>query len=83
MSRIKEFLLLNKEEVSNPKAAAIVGINMETVNNYVKTALADELGIEGLLKLEDPVLEHRLKGGSPAYPDRRFEEFKALLPYLQ
>ena len=83
MSQIKQLLLLKKEGVSNRKAAAIVGINKETVNNYVKKALADELGIEGLLKLDDPVLEHRLKGGNPAYPDRRFEVFKALLPYLQ
>mgnify|MGYP002347441073 FL=1 len=83
MSQIKQLLLLKKAGVSNRKAAAIVGINKETVNNYVKKALADELGIEGLLKLDDPVLEHRLKGGNAAYPDRRFEVFKALLPYLQ
>ena len=83
MSQIKQLLLLKKEGVSNRKAAAIVGINKETVNNYVKKALADELGIEGLLKLDGPVLEHRLKGGSPAYADKRFEVFKDLLPYLQ
>ena len=29
------------------------------------------------------VLEHRLKGGNPAYTDSRFEVFKELLPYLQ
>ena len=61
MSQIKQLLLLKKEGVSNRKAAAIVGIIKETVNNYVKKALADELGLEGLLKLNDPVLEHRLK----------------------
>ena len=83
MSQIKQLLLLKKEGVSNRKAAAIVGINKETVNNYVRKACADELGIEGLLKLDDPVLEHRLKGGNPAYPDKRFEVFKELLPYLQ
>ena len=83
MSQIKQVLLLKKEGVSNRKVAAIVGINKETVNNYVKKALADELGIEGLLKLDDPVLEHRLKGSSPAYADKRFEVFKELLPYLQ
>ena len=83
MSQIKQLLLLKKEGVSNRKAAAIVGINKETVNNYVRKACADELGMEGLLKLDDPVLEHRLKGGNPAYPDKRFEVFKELLPYLQ
>lgn len=83
MSQIKQLLLLKKEGVSNRKAAAMVGINKETVNNYVRKALADELGIEGLLRLDDPVLEHRLKGGNPAYADKRFEVFKELLPYLQ
>lgn len=83
MSQIKQLLLLKKEGVSNRKAAEIVGINKETANNYVRKAFADELGIEGLLKLDDPVLEHRLKGGNPAYTDKRFEVFKKLLPYLQ
>ena len=83
MSQIKQLLLLKKEGVSNRKAAGIIGINKETVNNYVRKALADELGIDGLLRLDDPVLEHRLKGGSPAYPDRRFGVFKELLPYLE
>ena len=44
---------------------------------------ADELGIDDLLKLDDPILEHRLKGGTPAYTDQRFETFKSLPPYLQ
>lgn len=83
MSQIKQLLLLKKEGVSNRKAADIIGINKETVNNYVKKAYADELGIDGLLKLDDPVLEHRLQGGSPAYSDKRFEVFKEWLPYLQ
>lgn len=83
MSQIKQLLLLKKEGVSNRKAADIVGINKETANNYVRKALADELGIDGLLKLDVPVLEHRLKGGNPAYTDKRFEVFKELLPYLQ
>ena len=83
MSQIKQLLLLKKQNVSNRKAATQVGMDKETVNNYVRKALADPLGIDGLLKLDDPVLEHRLKGGNAAYPDERFEEFKALLPYLE
>ena len=78
MSQIKQLLLLKKQNVSNRKAATQVGMDKETVNNYVRKALADPLGIDGLLKLDDPVLEHRLKGGNAAYPDERFEEFKAL-----
>ena len=83
MSQIKQLLLLKKNGVSNRKAASIIGINKETVNNYMSKVNADELGIDGLLKLDDPILEHRLKGGSPAYTDERFEVFKKLLPYLQ
>lgn len=83
MSQIKQLLLLKKQNVSNRKAATQVGMDKETVNNYVRKAKADPLGIDGLLKLDDPVLEHRLKGGNAAYPDERFEEFKALLPYLK
>ena len=41
--------------------------------------LVDSHGIDGLLALEDLVLEHRLKGGNPAYTDERFEVFKKLL----
>ena len=35
MSQIKQLLLLKKDGVSNRKVAAIVGINKDTVNNYV------------------------------------------------
>ena len=83
MSKIKQLLLLKKDNVSNRKAAELLGFNKETVNRYVQKANADDLGIDGLLALDDPVLEHRLKGGSPAYSDERFEVFKELLPYLQ
>ena len=69
MSQIKHLLLLKKQNVSNRKAATQVGMDKETVNNYVRKALADPLGIDGLLKLDDPVLEHRLKGGEKVFLD--------------
>lgn len=83
MSQIKQLLLLKKQHVSNRSAAQVLGLNKETVNNYVRKAEADPLGVDGLLALDDPVLEHRLKGGNPAYTDPRFEEFRTLLPYLE
>ena len=83
MSQIKQMLLLKKQGVSNRKIAKAIGINKETVNNYISKAVSDELGIEGLLKLDDPILERRLKGGNAAYTDERFTNFKELLPYLQ
>ena len=36
--------------------------NWKHRTRYETQALADEFGIEGLLKLDEPVLEHRLKG---------------------
>ena len=83
MSQIKQLLLLKKSGISNRKAANIIGMNKETVNNYMNKVNADSLSLDELIRLDDPILEHRLKGGNPAYSDKRFETFKALLPYLQ
>ena len=66
MSQIKQILLLKKQNVSNRKIAGIVGMNKETVNNYVNKAKSDTLSLDELLALEDPVLEHRMKGGNAA-----------------
>lgn len=83
MSQIKQLLLLKKSGVSNRKAADIIGMNKETVNKYMNKVSADSLSLDELIRLDDPILEHRLKGGNPAYSDKRFETFKTLLPYLQ
>ncbi len=60
MSQIKQLLLLKKQNVSNRKAASLVDMDKETVNNYVRKAYADPLGIDGLLKLDDPIKFFRL-----------------------
>lgn len=83
MSKIKQLLQLHHQGVSNRKIAVRLGVNKETVNNYVRGAESDTLGIKGLLELQSPILKHRLKGGSPAYTDERFEKFKNMLPYLE
>lgn len=67
MSQIKQILLLKKQNVSNRKIAGIVGMNKETVNNYVNKAKSDTLSLDELLALEDPVLEHRMKGKKSLY----------------
>ena len=41
---------VKKNGVSNRKAASIIGINKETVNNYMSKVNADELGIDDLQK---------------------------------
>jgi hypothetical protein len=83
MSKIKQSLQLHLQGLSNRKIALIVDMDKETVNRYIRLAKADSMAISSLLKLDDPVLEHRLKGGSPAYPDERFERFKDKLPYFE
>lgn len=76
MSQIKQLLLLKKSGVSNRKAADIIGMNKETVNKYMNKVSADSLTLDELIRLDDPILEHRLKGGNPAYSDKLFETFK-------
>lgn len=72
MSQLKQLLLLKKQNVSNRKAATQVGMDKETVNNFVRKALADPLGIDGLLKLDAPVLEHHQKGGNAVEETQTF-----------
>jgi len=80
---LKQVLLLHKNGMSNRQIASELGLNKETVNNYVNKAKLDELGIDGLLSLDEPELNFRLKGGgNTAYTDPRFEDFKTRLPYL-
>ena len=54
-----------------------------TVQRYIKMAREDKLGIEALLLLENPELNHRFNGGNPAYCDERFEDFKTRLPHFE
>lgn len=83
MSKIKQILRYDQQGVSHRKIANNVGVNRETVGNYVRRAKADSMTIDQLLALDDEVLEFRLKGGNPAYPEEaRFKEFQAWLPRL-
>jgi len=83
MNKIKQAIRLHLDGNSNRAIAAALEINKETVNRYITRATVDELPFEALLSLDDPVLEHRLTGGNPSYPDKRFEAFKVMLPYLE
>jgi transposase len=84
MSKIKQLLRCLKEgQTSNRKMAQIFELNKETVNNYVRKAKADSLSLDQLLALDDIELEHRFKGGSPAYPEEeRFKVFQEWLPKI-
>lgn len=82
MSTIKQMLQLHMNGDSNRKIALQLGMNKETVNRYVNRAKADSMPLGELVKLDDPVLEHRMSGGKPAYSDHRFEQMKEKLPYF-
>lgn len=59
-------LPLKKQGVPNRKIAVSIGMNKETVNNYMKKFSADTLSVDELLKPEAPEQEYRLKGGAVA-----------------
>lgn len=59
MSKIKQLLQLKKAGISNRQIAKDLKMSRDKANEYVRRAETDPLGIEGLLKLNDPVLEIR------------------------
>jgi DNA-binding transcriptional MerR regulator len=63
MSKLKQVLRWKEEGYSNRKIAQLVGLNKETVNNYISRAKADSLSQKELLQLDDYVLDIRLRGG--------------------
>lgn len=83
MSKIKQVLRQHLDGVSNRQIAANLGLNKETVNKYVRKGKEDNMKVIELLELDDPILDHRMTGGNPAYVDRRFEKFKLKLPYFE
>lgn len=80
MSKIKQLLQLKKSGVTNRQIAKDLKMSRDKANEYAKMAEKDPLGIDGLLKLDDPVLERRFHPGNPAYSDERMETFLKLLP---
>jgi transposase len=80
MSTIKQVLQMSRDGLSNRQIAKTIGISRDKVNEYVKLAEKDSLGIIGLQKLEDPILERRFHSGNPAYTDERMDAFLEMLP---
>ena len=80
MSKIKQLLQMKKSGVSNRQIAKDLKMSRDKANEYARRAESDPLGIDGLLKLDDPVLEKRFHPGNPAYTDERMEVFLELLP---
>lgn len=83
MSKIKQVLQLSENKTSNRQIAKQLGIDKETVGNYVRFFRNDPLPLKDLLKLEDPELEFRFRAGNPAYTDIRHETFLSMLPHFK
>ena len=83
MSQIKQLLILHKQGVSNRRASIQIGIDKETANKYINMAEADELSLDELINMPDPVLEYHFKSGNPAYPDARYEYLKKNIDYFR
>ena len=83
MSKIKQMLQLSEAGQSNRKIAGELGINKETVNNYMQLVRNGRLNIRQLLKMDDPELERRFHAGNPAYADSRMKTFLEELPVMK
>jgi transposase len=83
MSKIKQLIQLHESGVSNRRIAQALSLDRETVNNYIRKMKAGQMQTAELMELEEPVLEGKFIAGTAAYTDRRFEEFKELLPYFE
>lgn len=55
MRKVKQLLQLHKSGTSNRQIAKMLKICRDKVNEKIKTSNSDPIGIEGLLKLDDPL----------------------------
>jgi len=83
MSTVKQLLRLHESGVSNRQIAKDLSLDKGTVNEYVQKFKTGKMQSDELLCLEDPVLEGKFIAGTAAYTDKRYEDFKELLPYFE
>ena len=83
MSKVKQLMLLHQQGASNRQIARDLGLDKKTVNTYVHKIKVHELSINELLMLDAPILESKFMAGNAAHKDKRFEEFKVLIPYFE
>lgn len=81
MSQIKQLLLLHKQGKSKKAIARDLELSKNTVKNYLTKLEINNLDINELLALEDPVLEGVFFAGNPAVKDLRYETLKNNLDY--
>ena len=83
MSKIAQVLRMHTQGSSNRSIAQALGLNKSTVNEYIRKAKLDSLGVESLMLLDGPILEGRFFAGSPAYSDKRMEVFLDNVSYFK
>ena len=83
MSKLKQVLQLHESGLSNRSIASQLGLYKETVNKYIRQFKALSFEVKELLQKDDPKLERLFNGGSPAYVDKRFDNFSKRLHYLE
>ena len=83
MSKVKQLLQLHESGTSNRQIAKILEMDKGTVNTYIRKFKSGRMQTEDLLGLDDPVLEGKFSAGTAAYTDKRFDDFKDLLPWLE
>lgn len=76
MSQIKQILRLYQTGWKIKGIARHLGVSKNTVRSYLKKVDTANWSIDGLLPLEDPVLEAKFHAGNPAYKDVRYEQLK-------
>ncbi len=57
-------------------------MSKNTVKSYLDKLELSQMDIDGLLALEDPLLESKFHPGSPAYKDDRYKHFKDNIDYF-
>lgn len=77
--KIKQLLLLKKNSCSNRKVAEAIGVDRNTVNEYVKKLQSSGKSYEELLKLEEPELQN-LFPSKESIDKERYENLHALFP---
>jgi predicted DNA-binding protein YlxM (UPF0122 family) len=77
--KIKQLLLLKSRKKSNRKIASDIGVDRNTVNDYVKRLNASERSYEELLQLEDKELQS-LFPSKEALDKDRFTTLHELFP---
>jgi transposase len=82
MGQIKQLFLLHKQGKGKKAIARQLGMSKNTVKTYLSKIACGELDIEGLLELEEPIMEGKLFAGNPSYKEERYGQIKDNLAYF-